>query len=377
MHVYILYTPSWVGIGLVNHQSTFIYACILHVNFCVTGALNPQQGSWGHVVTLEGFIHHFRRADYGTFQLFSGSSGKSAEGFWERNSAYLKDIMYEQGLQVIPSLAAVAILTWLTIKPLPLTGAHLAESKPVSSSTGEATKVVPVVSGSSGGKQPAGQVISVVNDDSKSKHSASKDPVKGRRAKAPTVAATATTTLNAKSLQSAAPAAPATHEVISPTEAAWTPVALLITQLFYFGVFHSLANLPMKDKLLFGVHQRFWMQPNVLLFMWAGIGFHQTTRALYMVLEITFNPLPRKDQLSNDSVAKKYMFRKALLVFAVVCASLVVAVYLVTKQYTKWYAVSDQSQAFHFRNYAKAVLEPLPKKSILLINYDQQWTSVR
>ncbi len=39
----------------------------------------------------------------------------------------------------------------------------------------------------------------------------------------------------------------------------WTPVALIATQIFYFAVFHSLSNLPLSDRLLFGVHQRFWM----------------------------------------------------------------------------------------------------------------------
>src|SRR5690606_27673809 len=31
----------------------------------------------------------------------------------------------------------------------------------------------------------------------------------------------------------------------------------------------------------------------------------------------------------------------------------------------------------YFRNYAQAILEPLPQNAILLINYDMQWTSTR
>jgi hypothetical protein len=34
----------------------------------------PKQGSWGHLVTLQGLIHHFLRRDYGTFKLYSGNS---------------------------------------------------------------------------------------------------------------------------------------------------------------------------------------------------------------------------------------------------------------------------------------------------------------
>jgi hypothetical protein len=46
-------------------------------------------------------------------------------------------------------------------------------------------------------------------------------------------------------------------------------------------------------------------------------------------------------------------------------------------QYHKWLYISDQSDAYHFKNYATALLSPLPPNSLLLINYDMQWTSVR
>ena len=38
---------------------------------------------------------------------------------------------------------------------------------------------------------------------------------------------------------------------------------------------------------------------------------------------------------------------------------------------------ASQRGAHYFGNYARALLSPLPKKSLLLINYDQQWTSIR
>lgn len=49
-------------------------------------------------------------------------------------------------------------------------------------------------------------------------------------------------------------------------------VALFCFFIFYEFGFHSLSNLPLDNKLLFGIHARFWMQPNILLFMWLGIG---------------------------------------------------------------------------------------------------------
>jgi hypothetical protein len=41
------------------------------------------------------------------------------------------------------------------------------------------------------------------------------------------------------------------------------------------------------------------------------------------------------------------------------------------------YPMRDQSDNVFFEGYAKGILGSLPKDSLLLINYDQQWTSIR
>jgi hypothetical protein len=84
------------------------------------------------------------------------------------------------------------------------------------------------------------------------------------------------------------PAAPVARDV-----PLW--IGLLVAQILYIVVFHSLSNLPLRDRLLFGtcscveyvcclirirtgVHSRFWMQPNIVVFLWAGVGFHVVVR---------------------------------------------------------------------------------------------------
>jgi hypothetical protein len=57
--------------------------------------------------------------------------------------------------------------------------------------------------------------------------------------------------------------------------------------------------------------------------------------------------------------------------------TILVALSAVYLQYQKWLFLSDQSDAYYFRNYATALVSHLPPRSILLINYDMQWTSVR
>lgn len=89
------------------------------------------------------------------------------------------------------------------------------------------------------------------------------------------------------------------------------------------------------------------MHPNILAFILLGVGMHSfvatTSRLpepLTVVLSITTLLLP-------------------------------------TIQYHSNIDVSDQHSNSYFRNYATAILDTLPSNSLLLINYDQQWTSIR
>ncbi len=42
--------------------------------------------------------------------------------------------------------------------------------------------------------------------------------------------------------------------------------------VFYMVVFHFLSNLPIEQALFFGVHIRFWMQPNAITAIFVGVG---------------------------------------------------------------------------------------------------------
>lgn len=91
--------------------------------------------------------------------------------------------------------------------------------------------------------------------------------------------------------------------------------------------------------------QRFWMHPNVLVFILIGIGMHKSIANV---------------KSSSTLLALSCMI--LLLPFAT---------------YRQNYSVSDQSKNNYFNKYALSILETLPSNSLLLLNYDQQWTSVR
>ncbi len=59
---------------------------------------------------------------------------------------------------------------------------------------------------------------------------------------------------------------------------------ILFTLTFYLVVFHTLANLPLSNPLLFGIHQRFWMHPNILMYILIGVW-------LYKIITSTPNKL--------------------------------------------------------------------------------------
>ena len=47
---------------------------------------------------------------------------------------------------------------------------------------------------------------------------------------------------------------------------------VVVIWLFYLIAFHSLSNLDLSTPLTYGVHERFWMQPNVCVYFFLGIG---------------------------------------------------------------------------------------------------------
>ncbi|KAG1701007.1 hypothetical protein DVH05_011252 [Phytophthora capsici] len=131
-------------------------------------------------------------------------------------------------------------------------------------------------------------------------------------------------------------------------------VFMIVTYTFYMVVFHSLANLPISEGLIYGVQMRFWQQPNVLIFTWFGVGL-----GYFVHLVTQIGKSSRILHLVNSSTA------------TVACLALIGA------QIWRWHELCDQSQAFYIRNYAQSLLDPLPPNAVLFVNFDLQWTSLR
>ncbi|RLN84226.1 hypothetical protein BBJ28_00016063, partial [Nothophytophthora sp. Chile5] len=124
---------------------------------------------------------------------------------------------------------------------------------------------------------------------------------------------------------------------------------------FYMVVFHALANLPISEGLIYGVQMRFWQQPNVIVFLWLGLGLNYAVALVQRCVNIEWVAL------------------KAVL--SGLCQG--GCLLLVGVQIWRWHGLCDQSQAFYIRNYAQALLDPLPRDAVLFVNFDLQWTSLR
>lgn len=145
------------------------------------------------------------------------------------------------------------------------------------------------------------------------------------------------------------------HSKSRPHDRKKTVLNMLSASLcFYLVIFHCLSNLPLKNPLFYGIHQRFWLHPNVLAFILIGDGLNN----------IIYDILRRRRWFC---LGEKYA--SSFLIF-----TLFLFVY---EHCRRNYEKSDHSRNTFFRNYASSILQTLPKDSLLFINYDQQWTSVR
>ena len=346
---------------------SFIAGLLPYAYLPIASVYSPKPGSWGQVDTLSGFLHHILRKDYGTFQLFSGEQGKTAEGFGARNAAFLTDFVgLQTGLSDVKEwndygtacLAVVVLGMCACVWQLPWGNTGKGRKGLVS----DVKKTVTSPEKSSGKAAKRNEITSQTVDSSTTKPASNTS-------------------------------VPESKLSLCPYECSITPIILVLTLVFYFTVFHSLSNLPLKDRLLYGIHQRFWMQPNIIMFAFMGVGVNAVLSALsHMLLQgsqksnknqTTNNTMKKTDKNKTDKSDEikgtegKVSSLVRVCVFVIHALFWSLAVYVILTQYRTWLPILDMSDNTHFKDYASAVLSPLSPNAVLLINYDQQWTSVR
>ena len=92
-------TPFQCNIMLLAAAAFLSSILVLYGTLPLFATLYPHAGSWGDVNSIIGFIHHFRRKDYGTLQLFSGDD-EGSEGMWMRIYLWVRDFVWEQSSSI-------------------------------------------------------------------------------------------------------------------------------------------------------------------------------------------------------------------------------------------------------------------------------------
>jgi hypothetical protein len=113
--------------------------------------------------------------------------------------------------------------------------------------------------------------------------------------------------------------------------------ATLAAFLLTVGIFHILSRLPVEENNLWALHiRKFWVMPNLFIFVWLGLGFH--------------------NMMSSRKVPGR--LQPAL------------AIILIVSQIVLSFSDQDQSDNWFYYNDAKMKLDPLPSGTLLLTSGD-------
>ena len=146
-------------------------------------------------------------------------------------------------------------------------------------------------------------------------------------------------------------------------EASRTGIVLFCAWLHYLFWWNGLfSNLPLSTEMSFEVQSRFYMQPNILICFFAGVGS-------YFFITNTFS-IPKQFSVKSRGLIVKVLSK--------ICYLIVFALILLRLNYfnnNEFMAPSNKEMIVH--DYATAVLESLPQKSLLLSYSDLNWNPIR
>jgi hypothetical protein len=344
-------------------------------------AKEPKLGSWGDLRSLEGFVKHVLRAEYGTFQLGLKTGAETAV---QRMTSYVNYTSSQYYHAVFP-LVAIALMTCLDEKIL----LGVTAAVPAGGNNAEVTTVT--TSSAGVGKTSAGTAKNAKMEASETKADTGlrQRKQKGGQASSSSVSADASKdTVTAESSADAdksatddakkpnKPAKPVSDKKSqSPGEvnyrAAQLPLAcILAVWVVYIGIWHTVfSNLPLHAPMPFAVHSRFWMQPNIPLSILAGVGLGFPLNKIGSLFTD-----PWSNQLSDFNTAnpdERPGVFKCLLSIMMVSAY---AFFVLRDRF----AANDRSRDGTIMHvYGNNTLNILPKHSIYVAHTDLDWNAIR
>ena len=142
--------------------------------------------------------------------------------------------------------------------------------------------------------------------------------------------------------------------------------------LFYLITFHSLSNLDLSTPLTYGVHERFWMQPNICTYFFLGIGIAYVLLVLQYVtntylyksfLRILFPPTNNQDENKKDGYVESNFCIK--IQQFTIC--LFTIHHLLSTTIKEVYPKMDQSKNNDLDVVFRSTLMTLPRESMVIV----------
>ena len=158
-----------------------------------------------------------------------------------------------------------------------------------------------------------------------------------------------------------------------PAPADTLPWALLTSWVIYTAVWHCvLSNIPLSSPMPFGVHARFWMQPNLFLCVAAGAGANALSAWVLLGAQRLGGRAKAKKADTHNPAAEALDSPWGLaLEWAALLAALGV---LISARFS---AMDKSKSGWIMHTYARGALESLPPDSLLLAHTDLDWNPMR
>lgn len=300
----------------------FIFGFSPYFYVPLTVLWRTQAGRFGDVTTLKGLWSQLRQGGFSVLQPASGpDSVTQQEPVWHELGAYAWDLAWRQGLWgVVPLLALLGcVVATVFTAPFLLPPRYRGERAKVTRATDRYIQQIVA-------SMPAAEPSCVHTEKT-----AEQGPYHKAEAKA-------------------------RHESRQVT---WALVGAWVLSLLAFG-FAPLVPSRERVDLRHSMMARFWMQANLLIFMWAGVGMDW----LSCVVAREQSRVGRRQDARPSFNSMSSLAR-------------VVCVVLTLWQFQKHYAMPDQHAKPYFEKYARTLLAPLPPDSVLLVNHDVQWNPLR
>ncbi len=287
------------GIAFIGGLSPYIY-------LYWASHRNPV-GSWGDTTTISGWLKHILRTEYGTFQL-GGIAGR--ESAIERIVIYIRHTSMESFHLLFP-IIAIALFVFI--------------GKRIVSKDVGITKPKKVSRETTMSQMPSKKKLNKISTTQPSVQSAIESKV---------------------NMQSSSP----NIEISDTKEDERSVMSIQILLVFGLWIYYTLiwhcvfSNLPLSAPMPFGVHARFWMQPNLALYTLLGVSIH---------------------------ICNSYYHVPSIIDFSLL------VVFLSLVLFNRFALMDKSSYGWVLHRYAENTLKSLPPNSLLLAHTDLDWNPMR